>query len=76
MDGTTKYYPEYGNPITKEPTWFALTDKWILAQMLRIPKIQFTEHMKLKKREDQSAAASILLRKWNEILKGENMTTK
>jgi hypothetical protein len=29
-------------------------DKWIFAQKLRIPKIQFTDHMKLKKKEDQS----------------------
>jgi hypothetical protein len=32
MDGTRKYQPESGNPITKEYTWYALTDKWILAQ--------------------------------------------
>jgi hypothetical protein len=25
-------------------------DKWILAQKLRIPKIQFAKHMKLKKK--------------------------
>jgi hypothetical protein len=31
----------------------ALTDKWILAKSLRIPKIQFTNHTKLKKKEDQ-----------------------
>jgi hypothetical protein len=30
--------------------WY--TDKWILAQKLGIPKIQFTNHMKLKKKED------------------------
>ena len=30
------------------------SDKWILAQKLRIPNIQFTDHMKLKKKEDQS----------------------
>jgi hypothetical protein len=30
----------------------ALTNKWILAQNFRIPKIQFTHHMKLKKKED------------------------
>ena len=35
----TKKYPERGNQITKEHTCYALTDKWILAQMLRIPKI-------------------------------------
>ena len=35
-----KYHPEGDNPITKEHTWYALTDNWILAQKLRIPKIQ------------------------------------
>ena len=39
MDRTRKYHPELGNSITKEHTWYALTDKWILAQKLRIPKI-------------------------------------
>jgi hypothetical protein len=49
MDGTRKYHPESGNPITKENTWYALTGKWILAPILRIPKIQFRDHLKLKK---------------------------
>jgi hypothetical protein len=49
--------------ITKEHTWYALTDKWMLAQKLQTPKIQFTDHMKLKKKEDQSVGASILLRR-------------
>ena len=40
------------NPITKEHTRYILTDKRILPQKLGIPKIQFTDHMKLKK-EDQ-----------------------
>ena len=44
-----------------------LTDKWILAQKLRIPKIQFAKHMKLKKKEDQSVDTSILLRRGNKI---------
>jgi hypothetical protein len=35
----------------------------MLAQKLRIPKIQFTKHMKLKKKEDQSVDTSILLRR-------------
>jgi hypothetical protein len=39
-----------------------LTDKWILAQKLRILKIQFTKHMKLKKNEDQSVDTLPLLR--------------
>jgi hypothetical protein len=33
--------------------WYTLIDKWILAQKFGIPKIQFTDHMKLKKKEDQ-----------------------
>ena len=45
----------------------ALTDKWILSQKLRIPKIQFTNHMKLKKNEDQSVDSLILLRRGNKI---------
>jgi hypothetical protein len=53
--------------ITKERTWYALTDKWILAQKLGIPKIQFTNHMKLKKKEDQSIDTSVLLRMGNKI---------
>jgi hypothetical protein len=64
MDGTEKYQPEWDNPVTKEYIWYAITDKWILAQKLRIPKIQFTEHIKLKKKEDQSM---VLLRKGNKI---------
>ena len=67
MNGTSKYYPEWGNPITKEHTWYVLTDKWILAQKFRIPKIQFTDHMKLKKKEDQSVDTLILLRRGNKI---------
>ena len=54
MNGTRKYHPEWGNPVTKEHTWNALTDKWILAQKLQISKIQLTDYMKLKKKEDQS----------------------
>jgi hypothetical protein len=51
-----------------EPLWrHALTDKWILAQKLRIPKIQFTDHMKLKKKEVQSVDTLILLRRGNKI---------
>ena len=42
MDGPGGHHPEWGNPITKELTCYVLTDKWILAQKLRIPKIQDT----------------------------------
>ena len=51
MDGTRKYHSEWDNPVTKEHTWYALTDKWILAQKFRIPKIQFIDLMKLKKKD-------------------------
>jgi hypothetical protein len=37
-----------------------------LAQKLRIPKIQFTNHMNLKK-EDQSVDTSVLLRREDKI---------
>ena len=39
----------------------------MLAQKLRIPKIQFAKHMKLKKNEDQSVDTSPLLRTGNKI---------
>jgi hypothetical protein len=48
---------------------------WILAQKLRISKIQFIDHMKLKKKEDQSMDTSILLKKGNNIHKGGNTET-
>jgi hypothetical protein len=38
-----------------------------LAQKLRLSKIQFSKHMKLKKKEDQSVDTSLLLRMKNEI---------
>jgi hypothetical protein len=43
----------------------ALTDKWILAQKLRIPKIEFAKHKKIKKNEDQGVDTSPLLRMGN-----------
>ena len=52
----------------KEHTWYILTDKWILAQKFGILKIQFTDHMKPNKKEDQSVNASVLLRRGDEIL--------
>jgi hypothetical protein len=47
--------------------WFSPRELWILALKLRIPKIQFAKHMKLKKKEDQSVDTSILLRRGNKI---------
>ena len=56
MDGPGEHYPEWANPIKKELKWYVLTDKWILAQKLRIYryKLQFAKHMKLKRNEDKS----------------------
>jgi hypothetical protein len=56
--------------------WYALTDKWLLAQKLGIPKIQFADHMKPKKKEDQKVDALVLLKRGNKILRGANMETK
>jgi hypothetical protein len=67
MDGSGGNHPEWCNPITKEHTWHVLIDKWIFAQKLGIPKIQFAKHMKLMKKEDQSVDTPILFRKGNII---------
>jgi hypothetical protein len=48
---------------TKEYTWYAFTDTCILASKLQILKIQFTGHMKLKKKKDQNIDASVLVRR-------------
>jgi hypothetical protein len=53
-----------------------LTDKWILAQKLRIPKIQFAKYLKLKKKEDQSVGTSILLTRGDKIPMGRVTETK
>jgi hypothetical protein len=66
MDVSGRYHPEWGNPITREVTWYALTHKWILAQKLRIPKIQSAKHKKIKK-EDQCVGTSFFLRIGNKI---------
>ena len=76
MFGARTFHLERGNPVTKEYTWYVLTDKWILAQKLGIPKIQFTDHMKLKKKEDQSVDTSVLLKPGNKIPMGGVTETK
>ena len=55
---------------------YALTDKWIVAQKLVIPKIQFTDDMKLKKKEDQSVDTLVLLRIGNKMHLGGDTETK
>jgi hypothetical protein len=63
---------ELGNIILSEVTqshiWYMFTDNWILAQKHRIFKKQFTDHMKLWKKEDQTVDALVLLRMGNKIL--------
>jgi hypothetical protein len=44
-----------------------LTDKRLLAQKLRKPKIKFANNMKLKKKEDQSVDTWFLFRMGNKI---------
>jgi hypothetical protein len=48
----------------------------ILAQKLRIPKIQFAKHMKLKKKDVQSVDTSIFLRRRNKTSMEEVTETK
>ena len=42
----------------------------------RIPKIKFTDHMKFKKKDDQSVGASAHLRRGNKILTRADMEMK
>jgi hypothetical protein len=56
------------NEVTQlQKNTYAFTDKWILAQKLGTAKIQFTNHMKLKKKEDQRVETSILYIRGNKI---------
>jgi hypothetical protein len=62
-------------PVTEEHTWYALTDKRILAPKIKIPKIQFTDHMKLKNKEDQSVDTLVLHRRGNKLpMRGDRET--
>jgi hypothetical protein len=67
MNWIRKYHPYWGNPILTEHICYILTNKWILAQKLGIPNIQFTNHLKLKNKEDQSVHTLFHLRRGNEI---------
>jgi hypothetical protein len=50
-----------------------LIDKWILAQKLRILKIQPTNQLELKKKVDQCVDASILHKMGNKITIGSTV---
>jgi hypothetical protein len=60
----------------KEHPWYVCTDKWILAPNIQITKIQFTDHMKLEKKEDQSVGALVLLRRRTKYSQIANMEIK
>ena len=61
--------------VTKEHAWYVLPYNWILGQMFRKPKIKFTDHMKLKKKEYQSVVALVRLRRGNKIhMRGDTET--
>jgi len=47
-----------------------------ITQKLGIPKKQFTEHVKLKKKEDQNVDTSVFLRRGNKMIMGGNTGTK
>ena len=59
---------EGGKSITKEHTWYTLTEKWMLAQKLKTNKLQFTDHRKLRKKENLSEGAMVPLRKGTKYL--------
>jgi len=48
---------------TEKHSWYALTEKYKLAQKLELPKIQSTDHMYLTKKDNQSVDASVLLKR-------------
>ena len=55
----------------KEYAWYALTDKWILAQKHGLTKTHFTYQMMAKKEEKQDMDTLILHRGWITIPTGD-----
>ena len=53
---------------SQKNTWHILTDKWIKEKKIRTLTIQLHDHMKPKKKNDQSVDASVLLRRKNKII--------
>ena len=60
----------------KTHTWYGLIDKWISTQKFRLPKIQFTDQMKVKKKEDHNVDTSIPLIRGIKIPMGGDIETK
>lgn len=56
---------------TKKPQHdIYLTDNWTLAHKLKMPRIQLTNHMKIKNKEDQNVDPSILLGRGSKLITG------
>jgi len=70
MEWTRKYHPEWGYSITEKHTWYALIDKWILAKKLKLPKMQSTDHRKLRK-DDQMQMLPLLLKRGKIFIWGD-----
>jgi hypothetical protein len=58
------------NSVTKEHTFYVLTDNWTLGTEHEVPTIQLMDHMKFKRKKDQSVDASVQLRRGNKIIRG------
>jgi len=56
--------------------WYVLTDKWIFTQKLKLPKIQATDHMKLKKKDDQNVMLHSFLKGGTKIFIEGDMEAK
>lgn len=48
----------------KNHTWYILSDM-LLAQYLRLPRLESTDHIKIKEKEDQSGDAVVLFKRGN-----------
>ena len=55
------YHPEWSNSVTKDVTWYALTDKWILAQRLRIPRYNLQEIQTQENQEGRPTCGYFIL---------------
>ena len=62
MDGTRNYDPEQGNPDTKEHSWYALTDKQILAPERSENQRKNSQTLRSAKKEGQNLEASVSFR--------------
>ena len=69
---STKQLLQLINNFSKVAMYKINSNKWILAQNFVVPKTQFTDHMKLKKKKDQSADNLDFLRRGNKIPMGRD----